>query len=73
MKIKAGQNIIVRDRRKGTFKATAITDFDTEEDEFYPVITREFVRGMANDWDIGEKIPCRRGLSTIVEEKENRP
>ena len=32
MKIKSGQNIIVRDRRKGTFKATAIADFDTEED-----------------------------------------
>ena len=52
-------------RRKGVFKGVAIKDFDTEKDEFYPVATLEYVRGAANDWEPGEAIPCRRGISTI--------
>lgn len=70
MKIAKGENIIVHDRRKGTFKAVATEDFDTELDEFYPVISREFVRGAANDWDIGERVPCRKGISEIKVERQ---
>ena len=66
MIIKKGQTFIVKDRRKGTFEGTAIEDFDTEKDEFYPVKTLEFVGGMANEWKPGERIPCRRGIAIIV-------
>ncbi len=66
MIIKKGQTFTVQDRRKGAFKGVAIADFDTEKDEFYPVATLEYVAGVANDWEPGEAIPCRRGISTIV-------
>lgn len=69
MKIKKGQQFKVRDRRKGTFRGVALRDFDTETDEFYPVATLEYVAGMANDWEPGEEIPCRRGISEIIEEE----
>lgn len=66
MKVIKGQEFTVKDLRKGTFRAVALQDFDTEVDEFYPVATQEYVSGMANDWEAGEQIPCRRGISTIV-------
>lgn len=56
---------MVKDRRKGSFKAVAIRDFDTEADEFYPIATEEFVSGMSTDWEPGEEIPARRGISTV--------
>ena len=71
MIIKKGTNLIVKDRRKGTFKGIAKEDFDTEKDEFYPVITKQCVYGMANDWEAGEEIPCRKGISKILIDEEN--
>lgn len=65
MKVEKGQKIRVHDIRKGKFEAVALESFDTEIDEFYPVATLEFVSGLVNDWDIGERIPCRRGISKI--------
>ena len=65
MIIKKGQTFTVHDRRKGIFRGIATKDFDTEKDEFYPVATLECVRGLANDWEPGEAIPCRNGISTI--------
>ena len=65
MKIERGQKILVCDRRKGEFLAVASETFDTEDCEFYPVITLQYVSGVSTDWDIGESIPCRRGISKI--------
>lgn len=65
MIIKAGTKLYVMDRRKGNFYGVAEKDFDTEKDEFYPIITSEYVAGMANDWEPGERIPCRKGISTV--------
>ena len=45
--------------RKGGFKAVAVRDFDTSAVEFWPVATLVEVRGMANDFEPGEEIPCR--------------
>lgn len=53
--------------RKGTFNAIAVEDFDTDTEEFYPVVlaTDEFVSGAANDWNEGENIPCRGDLCKV--------
>ena len=71
MYVKKGTNLIVKSKRKGTFKAVAIRDFDTENEEFYPVATRQYVSGMSNDWLPGEEIPCRKGIATITLDKED--
>ena len=55
MIVKAGTNLIVNSKRKGTFKAVATRDFDTETEEFYPVATRQNISGMVNEWLPGEK------------------
>ena len=64
MKIKKGTLRVVSSRRKGTFEAEALRDFDTE-DEFYPVTPLSEVRGLANVWNYGDEIPCRKGLAEI--------
>lgn len=66
MIVKKGQTFLVVDRRKGKFRGVALQDFDTEADEFYPVATLEYVSGMANNWEEGEAIPCRKGISKIL-------
>lgn len=68
MKILKGQNLIVKSRRKRTYKGVAIRDFDTENDEWYPVAARECVYGLSTDWLAGEEVPCRRGLDFITVE-----
>ena len=65
MLIKKGEMVIVKDSRKGTFHARAYETFDTEEKEFYPLITLETVYGIANYWENGDKIPVRKGLCKI--------
>lgn len=65
MKIKKDTILYVRSDRKGNFKAKAAEDFDTDDVTFYPVIALERVEGLANSWEIGEKVTCRKGLSTI--------
>lgn len=70
MKIKKGQKILVLDKRKGRFLALASDNFDTENCEFYPVTTLEYVSGLSTDWDVGKSIPCRRGISKIVPYEE---
>lgn len=72
MIIKAGTKIFIKDRRKGSFHGVAERDFDTEKDEFYPIITSEYVAGIANDWDVGERIPCRKGISSVYVDSERR-
>ena len=66
MLVKKGQTFVVRDKRKGEFSGYALQDFDTETDIFYPVATLEFVSGLSTDWDVGEPIPCRKGISEIL-------
>nr|DAO11529.1 MAG TPA: hypothetical protein [Caudoviricetes sp.] len=66
MIIKAGTKLTVKHSRKGTFEGIAEKDFDAETTEFYPIITLEYVRGMANEWFEGERIPCRKSLCVIV-------
>ena len=66
MKITKNTKLIVRDRRKGKFFGIAAKDFDTEVDEFYPILLDQpYLSGMANDWEQGEEVPCRRGISEV--------
>ena len=67
MKVKKGTILIINHKRKGTFKGIARDDFDTEVDEFYPIVAGDFVCGMASDWEEGEEIPCRNSLCNIEE------
>lgn len=66
MLIKEGTKLRVAHRRKGVFTGYAAGDFDTETTEFYPIKTAQFVNGVANDWDVGESIPCRNTQCTIT-------
>lgn len=70
MEIKKEQIFTVRHKVKGVFKAVALSDFDTELDEYYPIAVLETVRGFTEVWEKGDPIPCRRGLSRIVFESE---
>jgi hypothetical protein len=67
MLIKKGQLLNVNHSRKGKFQAVAESDFDTETTEFYPLFlaNEQYVRGLVNDWESGEHIPCRSGLCSI--------
>ena len=65
MKIKKGTRIIVSDIRKGVYHAIAGDDFDTEKNEFYPVIAAQTVHGLVNDWFAGDHVPCRKSLAKI--------
>ena len=66
MKITKGTTLTIVDCRKGTYRAIASDDFDTEADEWYPVVLdQDELSGMSTDWERNEKVPCRRGLSRI--------
>jgi len=66
MKITKGTLLKVTHSRKGTFKAIATEDFDTEEETWYPIaVAEQRVAGLSEDWYEGEKIPCRNTLSTM--------
>ena len=72
MKVKKGETVEVFSSRKGRFKAVAEKDFDTDKETFYPLVLKEpeIVRGMANEWCRGERIPCRGSLCTISKMEE---
>lgn len=67
MEIKKGQLVFVKHERKGNFYAKAIKDFNTEEEEFYPIVSAEQrnIGGLNTEWVTGEKIPCRNSLCSI--------
>ena len=67
MKIKKGQLLLVEHIRKGNFKAIAKTDFDTNEEVFFPVCLAKnnHVGGTTTDWIEGEDIPCKSSLCKI--------
>jgi hypothetical protein len=63
MNIKKGTKLTVYHDRKGVFNAIADKDFDTEKDEWYPVIIDNTpVNGVFTEtrWEDGAPIPCRK-------------
>ena len=72
MQIQKGDLLNIQHRRKGFFKAIATRDFDTDEEEFYPVVLApdQYVKGISldllGDWQSGEKIPCRKSLVSMI-------
>lgn len=71
MFIEKGTKVWVNHRRKGRFCGIAYRDFDTETEEFYPIIATQIVVGMSTDWNPGDKIECRGSLCTIKVEDDN--
>lgn len=69
MKIKKGEILKITHNRKGTFLAKADRDFDTEKEEFYPVIVLDEVKGLASIWKKGEYVACRSNHCSIEKEK----
>ena len=71
MEIKKDTILDVNHKRKGKFIGIVLEDFDSEKEEFYPIAVAQFnpVRGMANDWEVMEKIPCRATLCEISVKK----
>jgi hypothetical protein len=66
MEIKKGTLLQIKHKRKGNFLAYAKNDFDTESNEFYPVVLAgEKIEGKANGWEGGEEISCRGSLCEI--------
>lgn len=67
MKVTKGQVLQVRHTRKGVFTGIADRNFDTEQEEFYPIsLAAEEVEGEGTVWVAGDKIPCRNTLCTIT-------
>ena len=68
MEVQKGDLLNIRHSRKGFFKAVATQAFDTDEEEFYPIVLApdQYVKGMADDWVSGEKISCRKSLVTLI-------
>lgn len=65
MIIKAGQYLIVKHKRKGTFYGIAIEDFETP-DEWYPIaVMEENVKGLNRNWILGDTISCKAELCEI--------
>jgi len=66
MKVKKGELLEINHTRKGVFKGIAMENFDTEKNEFYPIVLADdLVVGASMDWVKGEKIPCRVSLCSI--------
>lgn len=68
MLIKKNTVLAVKSSRKGNYTGIALKDFDTENDEWYPIAVHQDrpVRGMNNDWENGESIPSRRGGDVVT-------
>lgn len=71
MIINKGTLLVVRHCRHGTFKARALKTFDSEKEEFYPLMLEDTaVYGINTDWFKGDEIPCRASLAKITVVKE---
>lgn len=69
MNIVRGQRLRVVHSRKGTFYAIATADFDSATAEWYPLVVDPDggeVKGLVNEWEPGETVPCRAGLCTVT-------
>lgn len=66
MKVKKGQVVYVRHRRKGSFHARAVKDFDTNTDEVFTVTPLSRVRSATGAvWEPGEELSIARSLCQI--------
>lgn len=67
MKIKKDTMLEVNHSRSGRWIGIATEDFDTEKDEWYPLVLAQetTVHGLNTSWEKGEKVPARRGLCTV--------
>lgn len=59
MLIKKGQKLKIKHSRKGEFIGIATENFDTVKSKWWPIKAQDFVKGMSQDWEPGERIPCR--------------
>lgn len=68
MLIKKGTKVKVEHARKGKFIAIAKKDFNTDKEQFYPLVLveGETVEGRSDYWEQGEVIPCNSNLCTIT-------
>ena len=68
MLIKKGTKVKVEHARKGKFIAIAKKNFDTDKEQFYPVVLAEgeAVEGRNDYWEQGEVIPCNKNLCKIT-------
>ena len=79
MEIKAGTKLRVFHRRHGAFNGIASKDFNTEEDEFYPIVLDDdCVEGLSTTFYKGDNMPLRNIFCEIeivkdinMEEKNN--
>lgn len=67
MIIKKGSVLRITHCRKGQFNAVATREFDSEKEEFFPVVLArgETVEGASNIWVEGESISCRGAFCKI--------
>ena len=75
MIIKKGQLLKIGHRRKGTFIAVALRDFEIGEETWFPVALAEgrvkgISTGLGTDWVAGDEIPCRASLVSYIEPAE---
>ena len=75
MKIKEGQLLAINHARKGPFVAVALRDFDSEEEDWFPVaLAKGYVKGISTglgpDWITGDEIPCRASFVRSIEPVE---
>lgn len=66
MKVKKDDLLEISHSRKGTFRAVALEDFDTDAVDYFPVAAAQHVEGMAEDWVAGEEIPVSYKLVSSV-------
>jgi hypothetical protein len=76
MKVKKGQRVKVVQSRKlpRPYFAKATKDFDTELDEWYPLVLDQEARveGVSSWWGDGAELPERKGITTIEATDEVR-
>lgn len=67
MKVKKGTLLQVNHSRSGKWKAKAYKDFDTEKDEWYPLVLveGEVAQDLTQVWINGQKPPARKGLCRV--------
>jgi len=67
MRIKKGDVLLIEHERKGRFNAVATKDFDSEAEEFYPLVVADgVVEGVSVRWQKGDSIPCRGSFCKII-------
>lgn len=66
MKIIKGTILKVYHKRKGVFCGKAKRDFDTDKEEFYPIILDEpYLAGMNTEYFKGDDVECRDCLCKV--------